>query len=189
MRHFRFGRSPEEEHHHDEGRGEARHFMRGFDRHFRHEFGRHFHGAWSGRTRRGDVKFVVLEMLADGPKHGYEIIRAIEDRRGVRPSAGSVYPTLQMLEDGGFVSSAQIDGKRVYTITESGRELLGNRVEDPEEADAVEDPRHRLRDSMMKLGAAVMSARGGNDATIERIRGIVDRARKEIYTILGSDES
>lgn len=149
-----------------------------------------FGGRWGGRTRRGDMKFLVLETLTGGPRHGYEIIVAIEEKRGFRPSPGSVYPTLQMLEDGGFVSAAEIDGKRVYTITDAGRALLANRAPDADddEEDAHE-VRHRLKESAMKLGAAVMSARGSDEPTLERIREILDRARKEIYTLLASDET
>jgi DNA-binding PadR family transcriptional regulator len=179
--------------------------IRGF---FRHGHGRHegrwrggwgggFGGPWGpgwggGRARRGDVKFLVLESLAQGPKHGYEIIRAIEESRGARPSAGSVYPTLQMLEDGGFVTSEQVDGKRIYTITDAGREMLANRnvdADDDDGEDMTPDARHRLRHSAMKLGAAVMGARGSDDATIDKIREILDRARKEVYGILASDET
>lgn len=147
--------------------------------------------AWAGRQRRGDVKYVVLELLAEGPKHGYEIIRGIEERRGARPSAGSVYPTLQMLEDGGFVTSEQVDGKRVYTITDAGRELLANRATDPEADEGYGEPdaTQRLKAAALKLGAAVMSARGGDEATLDKIRGVLEKARKEIYTILASDET
>ena len=63
--------------------------------------------------------------------HGYEIINSMEARRGgCRPSAGSVYPTLQMLEEGGYLTSEQVDGKKVYTITGEGRQLLEERGED-----------------------------------------------------------
>jgi DNA-binding PadR family transcriptional regulator len=155
------------------------------------------HRDWGGRRggpsrpmRRGEVRYVLLELLAEGPKHGYELISAIEARRNVRPSAGSIYPTLQLLEDGGFVTSEQIEGKRVYTISDAGRELLANRVVDAEEdEDETPDARHRLHESAMKLGAAMMSARGSDDATVTRIRDVLDRARKEIYTILASDET
>jgi len=177
-----------------------RDMRRVFFRHGHHHHGRGRWGAgawggnwgagWGGRARRGDVKFLVLELLVDGPKHGYEIIRGIEERRGVRPSAGSVYPTLQMLEDGGFVTAEQVDGKRVYTISDSGREMLANRsveAEGGDEGDAP-DARHRLKEAAMKLGAAVIGARGSDDATIDKIREILDRARKEIYAILASDE-
>ncbi len=167
--------------HHDEHDhpGGARAFMRG-------GFGRG--RGWGGRTRRGDMKFLVLETLAEGSRHGYELIGAIEQRRGFRPSPGSIYPTLQMLEDGGFVTAAEVDGKRVYTISDAGRELLANRAPDAGDDDAP-GGHHRLKESAMKLGAAVMSARGSDEATLERIRAILDRARREVYAILASDEA
>src|SRR5204863_10191366 len=79
------------------------------------------------RPGRGDLKYVILELLRDQPRHGYDIIRALEERsRGTyRPSPGSVYPTLQMLEDLGYVTSSQEEGKKVYSITEEGRRYLG----------------------------------------------------------------
>src|SRR5437868_4413971 len=75
---------------------------------------------------RGDLKYVILELLKEQPRHGYDIIRALEDRaRGFyRPSLGSVYPTLQMLEDLGYVTSEQQEGKKVYRITEAGLQYL-----------------------------------------------------------------
>lgn len=171
---------------HGRGRGPREFWGLGFDSEW---------GGWrAGRIRpmrRGDVKFVVLEVLADGPKHGYEVISAIETRRNVRPSAGSIYPTLQMLEDGGFVKSSDVDGKRVYAITDSGRALLENRSAeaDGDDDDDAPDARQRLKESAMKVAGAVMSARGTDDATMDRVREILDRTRKEIYTILASDES
>jgi len=178
---------------------------RGFHRHggrrhgFRGIWGLGYSKEWGGLRagwirpiRRGEVKFVILDVLSEGPKHGYEIITAIEERRNVRPSAGSIYPTLQMLEDGGYVTSEQVDGKRVYTITDAGRELLANRVGDAEaddEAGEERDVRHDLKESAMKLGAAVLNARGHDEKTLEKIREILDKARKEIYTVLASDES
>lgn len=170
--------------------GGPRRFMRGFDRHFGHQFDRGF-GPGRGRARRGDVKYLVLEVLTESPRHGYQIIGAIEERRGFRPSAGSIYPTLQLLEDGGFVTAAEVDGKRVYTITDTGRALLANRVEngDDSDDDGEMGPRLRLKQSAVKLASAVMGARGTDDATLEKIRTILDRARKEIYAILASDEA
>src|SRR5690348_13325012 len=89
---------------------------------------------------RGDLKYVILELLRDQPRHGYDIIRALEERmRGrYRPSPGSVYPTLQMLEDLGYVTSTQQDGKKVYTITDEGRRYLD------EQSSTVEDIRSRI---------------------------------------------
>lgn len=146
-------------------------------------------GRFGGRTRRGDGKFLVLETLAKGPQHGYEIMSAIEDARGFRPSPGSIYPTLQMLDDGGFVTSTETDGKRIYTITDAGRELLASRAADAETDDDAPGARQRAKAAMAKLMAALMSARASDDATLDRIRDVVDRARREIHAILAADET
>jgi len=63
---------------------------------------------------RGDIKFVLLELLQERPMHGYEMMKALEEKTGgfYTPSPGSIYPTLQMLEDGGMVTSAEVEGKR-----------------------------------------------------------------------------
>src|SRR5262249_8587950 len=94
-------------------------------RHHRREW-RDWERATGPRARRGDVKYFILEILAEGPRDGYDVITALEQKSGgrYRPSPGSVYPTLQLLEDGGFATVEAVDGKRVYTITEAGRALL-----------------------------------------------------------------
>jgi len=88
-------------------------------------------GPWHGFRwiTRGDMRILVLEALADGPKRGYEVIKAIRDRfHGLySPSPGAVYPTLQLLEDEGLVASEVLDGKRVYRITDEGRRFLEER--------------------------------------------------------------
>jgi DNA-binding PadR family transcriptional regulator len=94
-----------------------------------------------------------------------------------------------MLEDGGFVTSAESDGKRVYTITDAGRELLAANGAGIDDADESEDARQRARQSMMKLMAAIFSARSSDDATLDKIREIVDRARRDVYAVLAADES
>jgi DNA-binding PadR family transcriptional regulator len=91
-------------------------------------FRRNFEG-FDHRSRcfgKGDLKYVILDLLKDKPSHGYEIMRGMEERfHGLySPSAGSVYPTLQLLEDMGYVKSAEQDGKKVYTITEAGLKFL-----------------------------------------------------------------
>ena len=74
-------------------------------------------GGWGGRARRGDAKFLLLDALQSGPKHGYEIIKAMEERSGGQwaPSPGTVYPTLQFLEDAGFVRAEQSGDRRIST--------------------------------------------------------------------------
>jgi DNA-binding PadR family transcriptional regulator len=75
---------------------------------------------------KGDLKYVLLDLLRDRPAHGYELIRALEERfRGFySPSPGSVYPTLQLLEDLGYVTSTQQNGRKIYSITDEGRKFL-----------------------------------------------------------------
>lgn len=148
-------------------------------------FGGGFRGEFA-RMRRGDIKYFLLEVLKDKSMHGYEIINMLEARRGgCRPSAGSVYPTLQMLEEGGYLTSEQVDGKKVYTITDAGRKLLEERGEmkfdaPPEMARAME-----IGKAMMKLGAAVMQgARGADEETVKKISDVIDKARKDVYAIL-----
>lgn len=148
-------------------------------------------GGWrgGGRARRGDIKFLILEVLADAPRHGYDIIMALEEKSQgrYRPSPGSVYPTLTLLEEGGYITGDASDGKRVFTITERGRELLAKKP-----ADAGVDPEDEvvdLRGSAMKLGAAVMQIGRSNDtAAQQKAREILDSARREIYKLLAESE-
>ncbi|MEP6850406.1 MAG: PadR family transcriptional regulator [Acidobacteriota bacterium] len=138
------------------------------------------------RVRRGDVKFLLLEVLKEGPRHGYEIINGLEGQfKGYCPSPGSVYPTLQMLEEGGFVTSEQVDGKKIYTISEAGLKLLEERGETkvdeaPGMAQATE-----IRQSLRKLAVAVIDgSRGTDEETTKRIGEILNKARKEVYSVL-----
>jgi len=75
---------------------------------------------------RGDLKFVILRLISQKPMHGYEVMQALEEEAGgwYRASPGSVYPTLQMLEDEGLVHSTEADGKKVYQITPEGEAYL-----------------------------------------------------------------
>ena len=80
---------------------------------------------------KGDLKYVILDLLKEKPSHGYEIIQALKERfHGLySPSAGGVYPVLQLLEDLGYVSVSDQDGKKVYTVTEEGLVFLKQRVD------------------------------------------------------------
>ncbi len=75
---------------------------------------------------RGDVKYAVLELLRERPMHGYEVIKALEEKSGgfYTPSAGSIYPTLQLLEDRELVTVKETEGKKVYSITDAGQAFL-----------------------------------------------------------------
>ncbi len=81
-----------------------------------------FRGPRGSYYGRGNVKFAILELLKEKPRHGYDIIREMEERSGgvYSPSPGVIYPTLQALEDQDYVKSVEQDGKKIYSITESG---------------------------------------------------------------------
>jgi DNA-binding PadR family transcriptional regulator len=96
------------------------------------------------RAERGDVRYLILDAIAAQPRHGYEIIQAIEQRTGGRykPSPGTVYPTLQMLEEMGHARSREEGGRKVFEITDEGRRDL------QEHRDEVEDAYDRLGETM-----------------------------------------
>jgi len=146
---------------------------------------------------KGDLKYVILSLLKDKPSHGYEIIRALEDYfHGLyTPSAGSVYPTLQMLEDMGYVTVSERDGKKVYTVTNEGNRFLKEQQEVidkiKEQMDEWCQPRdieefHDTIDELRGLGRLVgRQAPHLGPEKWSRIRGIVTRARRDVEDILG----
>ncbi len=170
---------------------------RGADQRCKFGHGPHGHerGPWS-RARRGHVRAAILSVLGDGSMHGYEIMQRLEERSGGmwRPSPGSVYPTLQMLEDEGLVKGVEADGKRVYELTEAGkmaaaesRERHGTPWEQGEDREA--SPRFRLRRSVFQLGAAVRQVgTAGTAAQVEQTLEILTEARKRIYAMLAEGE-
>ena len=104
-------------------------------------FGRHWRGGPESREGRpfdsGDLKLVILAMLAEKPRHGYEIIKALGERVGgdYSPSPGVVYPTLSMLEDMGYATAAQEQGgRKLYTLTPEGEAFL---AENKAQVDAI----------------------------------------------------
>ncbi len=166
-------------------------------KHFGRRFGRQ-HGPWGrhafgrGRARRGDIKYEILSVLQDGPRHGYDIMLAIETRRGgFRPSPGSIYPSLQMLEDEGHLSSAEVDGKRVYTLTDKGREFLAQRPAGEDEAAGSDDLHETIVRGFKAIRglalAAKQVARSGDPDAIKRCVDVLDRARREIYEIVADE--
>jgi len=149
-----------------------------------------------GPFQRGSLKYVILELIKEKPRHGYEIIRTLEERAHgfYAPSPGAVYPTLQMLEEMGYVTSAQQDGKKLYTITDEGRRFLDERK------DLAEDIEDHFRlhwrvESVKELGETMREfARFGQvfgrrmrhaDAEkVKRVREVISRSIKEIEAIL-----
>jgi hemoglobin len=161
------------------------------DRH-RHGYGRRF-GRGGPRARRGDVRAAALALLAERPMHGYEMIKEIEERSGGiwRPSAGSIYPTLQLLEDEGLIRGEESDGRRRFSLTEDGEKANADREGSLpwEEVTAGADPNElRLRKSYFALRAAVQQvARAGTDEQAGRVAELIDEARRGVYAILAEE--
>jgi DNA-binding PadR family transcriptional regulator len=140
---------------------------------------------------RGDLKYMILELLRERPMHGYEVMRALEktSQGCYSASPGSVYPALQSLEDDGYVSGVEEDGRKVYTITDEGREFLDRN------RDRVEDILHRLGDFARHFSGAPMtdvtkSFGGGYPAPARRLRPSLlrraDDGRHEVLRAAGA---
>ncbi len=174
----------------------------GFGPGFGPGFGRHgwwragFFGA-GPRVRRGDVRSAILALLAEEPMHGYQIINELEGRSGGRwrPSAGSVYPTLQQLEDEGLVRAEERDGRRVFTLTEAGRKAAaaaatsGARRSDAPWDTGTDEERASLRDLFLQVAAATMQvAQVGSPELADEARKILTETRRSLYRLLAEDE-
>lgn len=144
---------------------------------------------------QGDLKYVILQLLAEKPRHGYEIIKELSERFGgaYSPSAGTVYPTLSLLEDMGFASvTVEAGGRKVYAITDEGRRYL------EENRGAVEDIFERISDigasflseAMMEVNRAfgrvaratysTAPRHSSNPSVTSQIRDILDEAARRI---------
>ncbi|MCX6013652.1 MAG: PadR family transcriptional regulator [Chloroflexi bacterium] len=145
---------------------------------------------------RGDLKYIVLDLLKEKSRYGYEIIMAIDERSSglYKPSPGVIYPTLQMLEEMEYARSEENDGKKVYSITGAGLRFLTERKR---EADEVRSKiKHRW--SFRNMGRLAMlmkeyrqleqllrnSCRLLDEDRTQRIRDILSRTYEEIETIV-----
>ena len=170
-------------------RGQRFHQFRG-----PHGFGPHGFGP-HGRARRGNVKAAVLAILAERPMHGYEIMQELESRSSGfwRPSPGSIYPTLQLLEDQGLVKGEEVEGKRVFSLTDEGKTEAERITEQGEpwaaSAGGPEGVRFRLRQSVMQLMAAVKQVgMAGTQEQVDATLEILAEARKRVYALLAEAE-
>jgi len=151
---------------------------------------------FAGRPKvsRGDVRVAILHLLAETPMHGYQIMQELAERTGGiwQPSPGSVYPTLQQLEDEGLVLPDQQGGKKIYALTDEGR----GKVESEEAAPPWErfgtdtrDGLLDLRDIGFQVGAAIMQvARAGSESQVGKAKEILEDARRRIYQVLAEDD-
>ncbi|WP_079144353.1 PadR family transcriptional regulator [Streptomyces agglomeratus] len=167
-------------------------------------FGPPFGGPWSGggrgrggprgRARRGDVRASILALLADRPMHGYEMIQEIGERSGGawRPSPGSVYPTLQLLEDEGLIVSESEGGKKLFTLTDAGRTEVEAGPQAPwEEAGRGVD--WETMNEVRQAGFGLMEAFGqvwktGSAEQRKKALAVVNESRKKLYLILADED-
>lgn len=199
---MRHGHHHHHHHHHGFGRGPHMFAMRLRRAIFGNE--PPFEGFFGGGPRffgRGDIKYALLELLQERPMHGYEMMKALEERSGgfYVASAGSIYPTLQMLEDRGLVSVNQEDGKKVYSITDTGRAFLAERYKEDEgrQWHGFGPGRHRpgpefhaLRNEAGEVARLfVIAGRSSfRDAEkLTRLRSILERTRKELTDLIYND--
>lgn len=143
------------------------------------------------RMARGDVRAAILTLLAEKPMHGYQIIAEINERSGGawKPSAGSVYPTLQLLADEDLVSVEVADGRKTYSLTDQGRAEAEAAADKgaPWEASGRGDllGMGALPKSGMALAqAAAQVKHTGTPEQVEQAVAVLDEARRKLYTIL-----
>jgi DNA-binding PadR family transcriptional regulator len=152
---------------------------------------------WRGRkARRGDIRSAALLLLLEEPRNGYQIMQEVEERSGGlwSPSPGSVYPALQQLEDEGLIRAEEIDGRKLYRLTDSGREQVEQRDADrpppwDEIGGELGDERMQLAQALRAVAAAASQViRTGNDAQIGKAQKILGGARRDLYRVLAEDD-
>ncbi|MDA8292129.1 MAG: PadR family transcriptional regulator [Actinomycetota bacterium] len=169
-------------------------FAGGFGPPWAGPFGRGRGRGAGGRARRGDVRAAVLALLAERPMHGYEIIQELASRTGGvwKPSPGSVYPTLQLLEDEGLVRAEQDAGKRRYSLTDAGgdaaAEIGGRKAPWDEVNEGVGPDAMRLRHAVAQLaGAVVQIWQVGSDEQQAEAEELLLETRRKLYAILATE--
>jgi DNA-binding PadR family transcriptional regulator len=150
------------------------------------------------RVRRGDVRAAILDLLAEGqPWNGYQLIQEIGARtQGVwRPSAGSVYPALQQLEDEGLITAeAGEDRRRNYTLTDEGRTYVAAHADELRASwdavtGSVDDAAFQLHNLSRQVMMATMQvAQAGTPAQVQQASKILADTRKALYRILAADD-
>jgi len=157
-------------------------------------------GGRGPKARRGDVRAAILAVLAEQPRNGYQIIQEVAERSGGawKPSPGSIYPTLQLLADEGLVTAEQVGERKVYTLTEAGREAAKPAdADDPTAASTGWNPSRmreqaEQRSALPKAGAKLAQAlatvqTSGTHEQSERAIAVIDEARRKLYAILAED--
>jgi DNA-binding PadR family transcriptional regulator len=155
---------------------------------------------------RGTLRYIIMDVLKDGPKHGYEIIKQLEERTqgAYSPSPGTLYPTLQLLEDQGIVRSDQESDRRVYHLTESGRAELDKnaslvegfwsrfqqRTPSAPSMYELKFAADAMKDLLRTIGIGIRTgALSGDPDTIRKVRQALERCQNEIREIISQNPS
>ena len=144
------------------------------------------------QARRGALRAAILSLLAEQPMHGYQVMQELEARSGGRwrPSAGSVYPTLQQLEDEQLVSVDEIDGRRTFQLTDAGRSAAATTPSRPVTAPGPAAASAAATCTGSPANSAsppCRSTRVGSPATVEAAATILSDARRSLYRLLADD--
>jgi DNA-binding PadR family transcriptional regulator len=172
----------------DEIRRNLRHGAENMPFSLRDFFGR---GRPGPTVRRGEIRPLILAVLQERPMHGYEVIQELEAQSGGRwrPSAGSVYPTLQQLSDEGLVTSEEVDGRRTYTLTETGQAAAAASTTRSPWTEPDVDTEPDIRQLAMQLAQAVIQVhRMGSPRARREARRILADARRQMWRLLADDE-
>lgn len=147
------------------------------------------------RMKRGILKFALLKLLAEMPRHGYELMRAFREK-GWGGGAGSVYPILSALEAAGLIVGREEGDRRTYEISEKGKHLLEEHAkdlgrlfdDDDDEEDPSEGQADRLREAAGRLMQSVAQlGPTSKPPTIDRVCALLDETRKRIYEVLAQE--
>lgn len=187
-----YGRGRRDEEH---GHGRERHDDRppGFEGERRGPRG----GRGGPRAGRGDVRSAMLLLLSERPLHGYQIIQILSERSGGcwQPSPGSVYPALQLLEDEGLIQAVQDEGRRVFHLTEAGREYVDAHREEFNAAlkgmaDTTSNGAMELHNLLRQVGMTVREfAHVGTPEQISAAQKLLINTRRQLYRILAEDDT
>ncbi len=165
----------------------------------------HGGGHGGGRARRGETRYVLLDALLSGPKHGYEIVKALEERSGGQyvPSPGTVYPTMQYLQDEGYVTAIQDGERRVFQLTDAGKAELAAHAAEVEGfwarfqikgvARASEHEIAFLEEELESLNRTIWSGLGsaierGDHEMIRRVRQVIETCRNDVRNVIKGDK-
>src|SRR5689334_17204394 len=140
-------------------------------------------------VRRGEVRTLILSALATKPMHGYEVIQALEAQSGGRwrPSAGSIYPTLQQLSDEGLVTGDEVDGRRVFALTDAGTAAAESAPPSPWSDRPRTETGDVRRIARQVIEAAMQVQRVGSPDAVAGAQVILLDTRAKLYGLLAAD--